>query len=119
MNLWQRVEVGDRHGHLGQCVAVDGHGGLEDLAGAVATVLQLPPRGLAETAVGHVRHRQPPLVVAAVERSPVGRGAVAVRRTHALVHVPELDVPETFQDFLGAVAGLSVSWKMFDQKDAC
>jgi hypothetical protein len=43
-----------------------------------------------------------------VERSPVGRGAVAVRRADALVHVPEFGVSESFQDFLEAEACQSV-----------
>lgn len=80
-------------------------------------MLDLPPRGLAEAAVGHAGHREPPLIVAAVERPPVGRGTVAVRRADALVHVPELSVSESFQDFLEADRGLSVSWKSFVQKN--
>ena len=112
LNLGQRVEVGVGHVHLGQGVAVDGHGGLEDLVGAVAAVLDLPPRGLAEAAVGHAGHREPPLVVAAVERPPERRRAVAVRRADALVHVPEFGVPESLQDFLVAEACPSVSQEM-------
>lgn len=112
LDLGERVEEGVGNVHLGQGVAVDGHGGLEDLVGAVAAVLDVPPRGLAEAAVGHAGHREPPLVVAAVERPPERRGAVAVRRADALVHVPELGVPESLQDFLEAEPCQSVSQEM-------
>jgi hypothetical protein len=63
-------------------------------------VLELLPCFVVKATGRHTRHREPPLLITAVESHPEGGRAVAVWCSDTLLNIPEFRVSEAFQDFL-------------------
>ncbi len=96
--------VGDLH--VAEDAGVDGDGGLVDLGGAVALLLELLAGLAGDAAVGDARHRQPPPVLVPVRRPPERRRRHRRRRRRRPerprpgVRVPELRLLKTLQYLL-------------------
>lgn len=63
-------------------------------------MLELLPCFVVKATGRHTRHREPPLLITAVESHPEGGRAVAVWCSDTLLNIPEFWVSQAFQDFL-------------------